>query len=166
MEYEVRVGIKMPRSVQSNIGYKMYSNIMKVLTECTSLEHRQDVYTDTYFSKDVRQNGLTNCVETKQKIFQQDEIFGRYNLRFCKSEEKLINNVNQSAYTKKYIRKKIRDTFVYKNQWKFDVTKIENTNSFELEIEALDTLQKFHSEDYIRRILMNEMKNLLKSADV
>ena len=164
MEYEVRIGIKMPKSVMANVGFKRFDIIFKMLQNCSILEHSKKHYTDIYYSRDLRLNGLTNCIESKHKLIQHDEPFGMFNLRFCKSEEKQVYG-NTSGYIQKYIRQKVRDTFVYKDKWKIDLTKIENTNSYEIEIEALDGLSKYHSIDYIKSVLLKEATNLLLCAN-
>lgn len=164
MEYEVRIGIKMSKSVMANVGFKRFDTIFKMLQNCPTLEHSKKRYTDVYYSRDLRLNGLTNCIESKHKLIQHDEQCGMFNLRFCKSEERLVQG-NSLGYTQKYIRQKVRDTFVYKDKWKIDLTKIENTNSYEIEIEALDGLAKYHSNDYIKAVLLKEATNLLSCAN-
>lgn len=164
VEYEVRLGIKTGRCVSSNIGRRAYDLLLETLYSCKDLAHSKMSETDTYYTNSLRRSSASNALESKVKVLQEDQRFGKFNIRYCVSFEDAVCP-EQGVPPAKFTREKERHRFSNR-RLNIDLTHIRNTDSYELEIEATRDYAWARSSAHIKAMLIDELKNLVSCANL
>ena len=164
LEYEVRLGVRHGKTFNPSIGQREHDLLVNILKEHTSFVHNLHEYTDTYFTDSLRHNSYTNRTEVKTKIHQNDQIFGKYTIRCCTSKEEPIQK-NCTNMVAKHVRQKRRHRFSTE-RFHIDLTHIQNIGSYELEIEATKRFSRKYSSEFIKNVLISELKNLVASTNL
>lgn len=165
LEFEVRLGVHTGSGISSNVGQSAYSKIVSLLRSARSLKESVLKETVTYFDNHVRTSlDSPTGFEKKRKLRQEDEQYLGYNIRYCKSVEQAVPN-EKVAKRQTILRRKHRLRFE-SDHMVYDLTHVENTDTFEVEIEMKKCFASVHSEYLVKESLVKEMKHLLTCANL
>ena len=165
IEIEVRLGKQTKAGFDPNIGIKMFTKIKKSLDAYQKWKDVIEyVQTDNIYDNGVRVSTPSACTIKKTSLYKSTLTHTNFDIRFALSKETPAqHNLKLKAIV---VREKHRTRYCH-SFFAIDLTHVKNTNTFELEIEVVDmTYTQSHSPKFIIDCLVDEMKNLVASANV
>lgn len=165
IELEFRLG-SLNKTFDTNIGLERYTKIKNALDaykNWTSTETAN--ITDTFYNS-IRHSLNKNTNETLviQKKKLRHELLKLKNfdvkMSLCQEKPKVLENTHAT-----FQREKTRISYIT-NNWKIDLTIIDNSKAYECELEFNPHYVKVHSLEFLKKEALRQLQNLISCANI
>jgi hypothetical protein len=164
LEIEFRLGV-LNKTFDSNIGLKSFNNIKSLLdnSSCWKATNYES-YTDIFYNE-VRYNNKTEQSIIKKIIDKSTIKNTPYDIRMSVCQE--IPTV--CNFTHETLRRNKKRYSYSTEHWSIELTEVfsDSSTSYECELEYINTNYiRTHSLDFLKKVAVKELNNILLSANV
>ena len=163
IEIEFRLGKQTRKGFVTDIGKVSYEKLSEALSVSRNWDAiRKEEYVDVFYENGVRKRNNCETVLKEDLHKQLFKIDSNNHLRLCISVEKPKEPQGKSIKQ----RHKRRTSYVY-SFYRYDLTYVLNEETYEIEMEIDDVeYARRHNEAFITKIMVDNFKALLKSANL
>jgi len=161
VEIELRFGKQRKSGFDPNLGSDNFNKLLEAFQQSNRWDSfYSSSYTEVFHDDDSRLNLTTNDAVFKRRLYTSNKILNSsFDLRL--SIASATPTTSHSSHVT-FQRDKKRYSFV-KSFYRFDLTHIVNSNTFELEMEIADlSYARRHDYDFILSIMIDEFNSIIR----